>query len=58
MHVDSLIQCALLEENQPEALNYITLAGKFTNDSKYLFVKGMVLSRLQKFQDAHECFIQ
>jgi len=27
-------------------LNYITLAGKLTNDNKYLLAKGIVLSRL------------
>jgi hypothetical protein len=58
MHVDSLIECALLERNDAEALNYITLAGKFTNDNKYLFAKGMVLSRLERFQEAHEYFVK
>ena len=58
MHVNSLVQCALLEKNQAEALNYITLAAKFTNDSRFFFAKGMVLCRLERFQEAHENFIK
>lgn len=53
MHVNSLIQCSLLEKNEAEALNYITLAGKFTNENKFFFTKGMVLSRLDRFLEAH-----
>ncbi len=53
MHVDSLVQCSLLEQNIPEALNYITLAGKFTNDNKFLFAKGMVFCKLERYLEAH-----
>jgi hypothetical protein len=53
MHVNSLVQCSLLEKSNAEAINYITLAGKFTNDNKFLYARGMALCRLKRFQEAH-----